>query len=64
MKQITSRGNPDGPALNGKEQELVHLRTFDDNPACGTGAYNLRWSRVRKHISCPACRTRNNLDKK
>lgn len=55
---ITSRGNPDGPSLDGKEFEMVHLRMPErsgDYPFCLTGAYNIRWTRFQKLVTCPNC---------
>lgn len=61
---ISSRGNPNRPSLDGVEQEIVHFRKpgpvvrgmdSPDIPACLTGAYNLRWSRSPKLVTCPKC---------
>lgn len=59
---VHSRGNPDGPTLDRRELEFVHLRvqratdgTMDDTPACCNGAFNLRWTRFPARVSCPHC---------
>lgn len=59
---VVSRGNPNGPTLDGKELELVHLRcqgpadgTREDYPLCKTGAFNLRWTKNEKLVTCPIC---------
>lgn len=59
---IYSRGNPDGPTLDGKELEAVHLMkdarkpgVTEPFPACYNGAYNLRWTDRKEKVTCPAC---------
>ena len=63
---ITDRGNPDEPTLNGKEQEFVHFRFIDqrldpsenERPLCHNGAWNIRWTKLKKEVTCPACKGR------
>lgn len=54
----TSRGNPNSPTLDGKEQELVHKQIIEQQreyPFCQNGAWNLRWTKFDKQVTCPAC---------
>lgn len=59
----TSRGNPDGPTLDGKELERVHRKVMRkitsgeviEAPLCSNGAWNLRWTKFDKQVTCPAC---------
>ena len=58
---ITSRGNPDGPTLDGEEIDEVHYKIptkFEPRPACNNGAYNIRWTEDRTLVSCSACKTK------
>lgn len=56
----TSRGNPNGPTLDGKELEVVHKYVrgdgrISDHQKCNNGAYNIRWTTENKEVTCPAC---------
>lgn len=64
MQGVESRGNPNGPTLDGEELDLVHLRrsgaadgTRGDYPDCSNGAFNLRWTRNHALVTCPKCKT-------
>lgn len=60
---IYSRGNPDGPTLDGKEIERVHFHipakrpgVTRDYPICLNGAFNLRWTDDDRKVTCEACK--------
>lgn len=67
--EVYSRGNPDRPSLDGKEQEKVHLHqparikgVTKDYPLCHNGAFNLRWTDNRNKVTCPACLEKMGLE--
>ena len=59
---ITSRGNPNGPNLDGDELEEVHFcipvgkyGEFDDDALCMNGKFNIRWTKEIKEVTCLRC---------
>ena len=57
---IYSRGNTDGPTLDGKELDSIHyFPDFDKKqsgkPVCNNGAWNIRHTARKPSVTCNAC---------